>query len=335
MYSKEEKILEYSKQLIASPENRNILEEYKKLSDAYSILLNDFKLIAKISDRLHNKLNVVNDVLVDKTEKLQKNHAIENESLKQKKISLEEKVILRTKALKNAYNNLLIANKELDSFIYRSSHDLKAIIVTILGLCNLVEIETNSKKASNYLELLKSTAWQLDKILKKLLTINDLKNSAPSHEDISLLEIKETLLEEIKSFGHVEHINTVLDLPNSYVYTDKNTLHSLFSGLIAYACNKSNAMGGNKLYVELTAKIEGKDLKASLKFNGSVIESNISKIEAFNLFDMLSRSSERASIELYIVYLSAQKLKGNIKLISSNRRQTIFKVNIPSIIPEE
>ena len=55
-------------------------------------------------------------------------------------LNLNFKVERRTKELKKSIENLAEARHELDSFMYRASHDLRAPLVRLQGLSNLLKI---------------------------------------------------------------------------------------------------------------------------------------------------------------------------------------------------
>jgi light-regulated signal transduction histidine kinase (bacteriophytochrome) len=48
---------------------------------------------------------------------------------------------------KQRENELIRTNFELDSFVYRSSHDMRAPLRSILGLVNLIRMEEDPDKA--------------------------------------------------------------------------------------------------------------------------------------------------------------------------------------------
>ena len=138
MFEKEQRIAERAQLLL----NENLTSEewknaYAHLALDYADLLSDMKFLTKISDRLHNKLSLINEQAIKHSTELENAKrmiAIQNEELK-------KKISQRTSDVRNAYSQLLATHSELDQFVYRASHDLKGPIARLLGLCQVANIE--------------------------------------------------------------------------------------------------------------------------------------------------------------------------------------------------
>ena len=132
MFEKEQRIAERTQLLL----NKELASEkwktaYAHLALDYADLLADMKFLTKISDKLHNKLTLINKETsnhLTELENAKRLIAIQNENLK-------TKINQRTSDVRNAYSQLLATHSELDQFVYRISHDLKEPIVRLLGLC--------------------------------------------------------------------------------------------------------------------------------------------------------------------------------------------------------
>ena len=70
---------------------------------------------------------------------------------------------------KELLTRLKKTNKELDEFVYRTSHDLRAPIASILGLINLAKSERDQKKLAEYLVLGEKSVEKLDYLLKDII----------------------------------------------------------------------------------------------------------------------------------------------------------------------
>ena len=187
----------------------------------------------KEKSKLNLKLSNRQKALEDKTSELQDAKKLIEEShqeLLTLNDSLESKVALRTQELNESYQNLLITKERLNHFTYRSAHDLKGPIASILGLCNLMKkdiesINGNQEKAFHYVDLILDTANSMNELLKRILKSNQLNESILKFEDtpiaILLAELKE-VFEEIAKNNNVQLIINVEDEVN--VNTDPTIL---------------------------------------------------------------------------------------------------------------
>ena len=93
--------------------------------------------------------------------------------------SLENRVTERTKQLETSNTNLhdeiqghiktterlKEINKELDTFVYKATHDLRGPLSSTLGLINLMKSEVTDEDALNYVDMISESTQRLDTIL--------------------------------------------------------------------------------------------------------------------------------------------------------------------------
>lgn len=78
--------------------------------------------------------------------------------------------------LKRVEERLLAKNRELDTFVYKSSHDLKGPLASILGLTDIAYLEVSDNSALNYFSMIRDCAKRLDTILNDLAELADRKS---------------------------------------------------------------------------------------------------------------------------------------------------------------
>ena len=109
-------------------------------------------------------------------------------------ITMHKRINTKNKIIENAQTNL-------ETFIYRTSHNLQGPIRSIMGLYNLSVLEDNSGKLKELIELVNNSAKQLDKelsITSQIFKIN---------QHITTLEIVD-LLEFAKQYYKTDSIDT-------------------------------------------------------------------------------------------------------------------------------
>ncbi|HAL37586.1 MAG TPA: PAS domain-containing sensor histidine kinase, partial [Polaromonas sp.] len=95
---------------------------------------------------------------------------------------LEERVLLRTA-------QLVAANKELESFAYAVSHDLRSPLNTIHGFSQLlakIDAENISEKGKHYLDRIGVGVEQMGELIEGLLTLAHLSREQLKSENVDL-----------------------------------------------------------------------------------------------------------------------------------------------------
>lgn len=335
MYINEDNILKEARELIHSNEDTQHipLDKYQKLVDEYETLLSEIKFITKISDRLQNKLNSINENLLEQTVQLESAQKLimkQNEELKTSKENLEAKVIDRTKELQQANNDLQITNRELDTFVYRASHDIKGPIMTMLGLCNVAEMEAIQEMSKKYFTMLADVARQLQSKLQRLLTINNLKKLTVKSQEFKLKDIFENSVSTISQFKNRDFIDITLKYPeNTTIISDLEVYQILFDNLMEYAVKNITIRESQTPFIRMNAKLDI-DLQVFLVYNGNKIPENINS-EIFKMFYRTNNNPDLTGMELYTASLAAEKLGGKVELLSSNRNETMFSIFLPKV----
>src|SRR5690349_146332 len=71
---------------------------------------------------------------------------------------------------KKVEEELKIRNAELDNFVYKVSHDLRAPLSSVLGLVNLSRLQGNNDNPLEYMELIGEKIHALDNFIGDVLS---------------------------------------------------------------------------------------------------------------------------------------------------------------------
>ena len=107
------------------------------------------------------------------------------------------------KALRKQNEELVKINKELDSIVYSVSHNLRAPLMSVLGLINLVQIE-GKKPDSNlagYFDMMQQSIHKLDETLKEIL---DYSRNARSQLNIERIDFQKMVEESFDRMKYME-----------------------------------------------------------------------------------------------------------------------------------
>lgn len=255
--------------------------------------------------------------------------AIQN-ALKQRHHEVKRKKAERT--LRTQNEELIKINKELDSFVYSVSHNLRAPLMSVLGLINLVQLEhKNSDQAMhNYFKMMQHSIHKLDETLKEILDYSRNARSALSISEVDICKMVGDSFERMKYMDGSGSMTKSVEARKDYpFFTDSYRLSVIINNLVSNAIKYRDIHKENHS-LKVTAEVSGTDLNLTFVDNGIGIEKEfIPRI--FEMFYRATERSEGAGLGLYIVRETVQKLHGNISVESQIGKGTTFRVTIPNL----
>ncbi len=239
---------------------------------------------------------------------------------------LEERVEHRTAALKKA-------NQELDNFVYRVSHDIRAPLSSVMGLVGLIENENNPDQARLYLKMVVKSIHKLDGFVKDILDYARNTRLVLDTQKVDFIELLDNIKEELQYMENAQKQEVILDFNLSHPhYNDPKRLHIIFRNLLSNAVKYQNPHEDHP-YVRIHITTHEKDVVIVVADNGI----GIAAPQQEKVFQMFYRGSELSSgsgIGLYIVKETVEKLEGTIELISAVGKGSQFTVRLPSLFSE-
>lgn len=221
-------------------------------------------------------------------------------------------------------------NKELDYFVYSSSHDLRAPIATMIGLVDIVRDMKLPEEANELLDAGKKSLETLDILIKDIL-----KYSRNTRQSIQIESIE--LKKEVADIIAQHHIQRQSDIDiqieigeQHYVNSDLYRLKVILNNIISNAFKYRNHDINNS-FIKISA-IESDNIHTIvIEDNGiGIMESQLNKI--FEMFHRSSVQSVGSGLGLYIAKEMAIKIQANIEVISTVNKGTTFTVEIPDLV---
>ena len=257
-----------------------------------------------------------NDLLSEQKEEL---HSLNND--------LEHKVKERTLKLSTVNEHLNEVNRELDLFIYRSSHDLRGPVASLLGLSTILAMEKKDEATLAITNKISQTAKKLNTTLNKLLTINVINRVARPDVAINLNALLSDLGEQHRTKNVVLNNLNIDVLEDIEICVDQELLIIILDQLYDNACT---FITGNQ--VDITIRYEDLDLVEQHKIIFSDTGDGISTETGENIFDMFYRGSDKSQgngLGLYVVKKAIAKLGGKVEYSSEENSGTSFFLYIP------
>ncbi|GAB4417150.1 MAG: hypothetical protein OHK0039_27150 [Bacteroidia bacterium] len=238
-------------------------------------------------------------------------------------LRLEQLVTDRTHELERA-------NNDLDTFAYRTAHDIRGPVASLLGLCQIAGIDPSQESQQRYLGLIRQVAMGMDKMLERFLEVINIKHATLEPERIPVGAFCRHHLDEMKAQGLLDNVQTDLILPREIeVWSDVKLLRIILRNILENAVAYRRTTLCTVARIRLTVStLNNNQLHLSICDNGIGIEPHV----ASHMFEMFFRGTTRSQslgLGLYAVRLASEKLRATVYHNAANRAETEFVVLLP------
>lgn len=232
---------------------------------------------------------------------------------------LEAKVSERTA-------RLLEINKELDTYLYRASHDIRRPIRTLLGLNNIAQINEDPKLMKELFGKVHSTAMSMDKMLFKLQMAYELNNS----HDLEKVAIEELISECIEDMSlEIEQHNTTINVKINEnaqsVKANKALLRIALDNIIENALLYQNEEQNE---IEISTDVGNYYFYIHVKDNGDGIPEKYFE-DLFKPYFKISTKTQGSGLGLFLAHRAISFLAGEITVNSTVNEGSQFTMKIP------
>ena len=256
--------------------------------------------------------------------------------------TLESKIEERTRELneeilfrKNAEEKIKVANEqlqktniELDNFVYKVSHDLRAPIASVLGLVNLAKRENKLDVLREYFNMIGKSAEQQDLFIKDILDLSRNSRLSVNRDKISWEELINDTFDNLKYSVKDKRIEKIINIRGkSSFYSDQRRIKVIFNNLISNSIRYAN---GKDPKVEIDINVSKSIADITIADNGIGIEKPHQK-KVFEMFYRATDSNVGSGLGLYIVKESVERLNGQIILNSEKGQGTKFNISLPNL----
>ena len=314
----------------------------KPLSEAYtSIWINEEDektAMQQLADkevcelRIIHKLRTGEEIFVEATNQVLKNDKNESVGLLAVIRNVSDRIQFE-KELKNTLFELEKRNYELDNYVYKVSHDLKAPLSSMRGLLNLIKLENDASAKEQYFQMIESRVGKLDDIILSILHHAKILKTEVISTPIVFEEIIAACYEEIEHYLHWERIKLAVQINQTATFhSDEFRITVIIRNIISNAVKYMNLQEESNV-LDFKIDISEKEALLIIRDNGIGIDDEfLTKI--FDMFFRAASVSEGSGLGLYIVRQAIDKLDGKIAVESQKGKGTTFTIRIPNKHPE-
>ena len=229
---------------------------------------------------------------------------------------------------KTTERELIQRNFELDSFVYRASHDLKAPLNSLMGLIAIMKEESLPIESLTYLKLMDRSVLKLDTFIHNLTEFSRINRAGIKLEKIDLRGLTVEIFESLKYMEGSGDLKkeVVLEQEEPFV-GDRFHLEVVLANLISNAIKYQDRQKETP-FVRVTFLFEKTHVTIAVEDNGIGIPAHYQD-RLFELFFRASNQSFGSGLGLYILRNAVDKLNGIISLDSEEGKGSIFQVTIP------
>lgn len=265
----------------------------------------------------------------DKNEKLEQAYEevnSVNEELQRVNTNLEKLVEDRTEELQHTIKKLIETDKGLDTFLYRSSHDLRGPITSLLGLARLAKLQNKQTELDSYFANIENTSGRMLRLLGRLSDTGSLFRTKRKTEIICTNDFIQSLRDQLNGLNtnnavQIEIENNIGDSFAGDPVLLKHIVVNLMENSIIFRKESDP-------FVKCIFTQEDQQLVIRVIDNGIGIPQELRD----RIFDMFYRGSEKSignGLGLFITKKALEVLGGTIAIESERHNYTIVTVRIP------
>lgn len=218
-------------------------------------------------------------------------------------------------------------NRELDSFLYSTSHDLRAPVASLLGLINIAKHDIKEKEGVKYIHMMEERVKKLDHIFSDILNYSRNIKTEIKPTTFRLGEIIDDVISDVKFNEGADSIRLDFEEQIHHVLTtDYYQLKVVLSNLISNAVKYHDSTKIDQYIAVRFDKID-RDVQITIEDNGMGIPQE-SQHKVFDMFYRATSDAEGSGLGLFIVKQALEKINAQIILKSELGEGSEFRVII-------
>jgi PAS domain S-box-containing protein len=223
---------------------------------------------------------------------------------------------------------LVRSNQQLDQIIFKTTHDLRAPLMSAMGLVSLAEKATPAEQV-RYLGLIRKSLLNLDSLIEEMNDFFRNDKMAVQREKIDMAKVLRDETDNLKSLSDENGILIASEVHGSVdFYSDSVRVKTIIGNILSNAVKYYDPQK-KRPFVNISITINEDICVLKMADNGIGIEAKYQP-KIFDLFFRATDQSQGTGLGLFIVKDTVEKLKGSIDVDSEVGRGTTFTITIPN-----
>ena len=234
--------------------------------------------------------------------------------------------------LNETVEELITTNSELDRFVYSTSHDLRAPILSVIGLVDLCSsFYPEDEELHESFRMMRQGLVRSDEAIRAILEYSKNRRLDLEPVPLDLLKLVSMHMENIGFMPGISDIRIEIDIdPEARLISDKTRVMSVINNLITNAVKYHRPNEPDK-FVKISYRATPKGGVFEVADNGEGIPLDRQK-KIFGMFVRNSNVSTGSGLGLYITQDTVKRLGGEITLVSEEGKGSVFSVTLPHLV---
>lgn len=233
--------------------------------------------------------------------------------------------------IKRKNEELYRVNSELNQFVYSVSHDLRAPLLSLLGLVDLSREEKDPEQIQEYFELMNGSIRKMDDYIQTTLQYYRNLKTDLILEHINLNELIREIIEPLMNYNGNVSFQVNIN-PETVLYSDRVRLKIALNNLVTNAVK----YGFKEKDTPYQINIDGEEIVGSYKIRVSDEGKGIPPEQLKKIFEIFFSEGAATTVEssglgLYLVRQAIDKIQGTVSVRSKVDVGTEFEITLPSL----
>ncbi len=237
-------------------------------------------------------------------------------------------IIQNISELKKIQQDLADRNKELDTYVYRASHDLRGPISSLKGLVNLIKDNIfDPEELPRYIGMLEDRLNRLNAIIDNLIHIGQLRKSEIQLRPLNAKFMIKNAINKFREHPHFERVT--FEIENKLeepLYTDRQMFDTIMHCLLENSLQYLRTAVPTRIRIEIEKIADYQQVTVSDNGQGIPTESHD---RLFDMFFRANAGSTGLGLGLYIVKTAVDRLGGEIGFSSQYAQGSTFTILFP------
>ena len=240
--------------------------------------------------------------------------------------SMVKKLLVSKLEVDERNRDLTSTNNELDKFVYSASHDLRSPITSLKGLLEIIKLEDDPEKITEYLDLMDKSLDRQDQFISDIIDYSRNKRLDRTIEPTNLSKIIDDTLDQFQYIKDANTIKIYKELEVTQIISDSLRIKIILSNLLSNAIKYADGSKTEK-FIKIKTYPLNDNVVIEIDDNGiGIREKSLPKI-----FDMFYAANHDlgSGLGLYIVKDTVAILGGSITVASEINLGSKFIVTVP------
>ncbi len=231
------------------------------------------------------------------------------------------------KLISEQNNNLQVINAGLDKFVFNVTHDLRSPLISLVGLIELIDEETDVAQIKAYTVLMKDSLEKQERFISEMLIFIKSKHTGLVKKICSLDEIIDNVFSQNHYLVNGKTVKFFKEAELAKIESDPLKLQVILNNLVTNAVKYSDPKKEDQ-WVKVKTYRYKNEAVIEVEDNGLGIRKNDQE-RIFDKFYLSGANKKSSGIGLYLVKDAITQMNGHIEVKSEQGVFTRFIISIP------